>query len=159
MIYPMPIKNAYDYSIRLLSKRDYSRFKLKQKLLQRDYLEEDIDNALEQLTAQRYLREDEYKRHKIKSLIEKGYANQLIQLRLEKEELFADEPLIEQIRGENNSEANEIVERLIQKKLRGKLIPKEPEEKMKLKSKVLNFLVSKGHNYQTIKDQVSDYFL
>ena len=148
-------KAAYDYSIRLLSKRDYSRFKLKQKLILRGFEEEEIDHALEEVADKGFLREEEYMRIRVKTLLINGHANKIIQMRLEQEELFPSDEFINEIREENDLGDEDVVDSLIQKKLRGKSIPEDFESKIKLQNKILNFLISKGHNYQDVKDKVS----
>lgn len=87
-------KAAYDYSIRLLSKRDYSRFKLKQKLILRGFEEEEVDHALEEVANKGFLREEEYMRIRVKTLLINGHANKIIQMRLEQEELFPSDEFI-----------------------------------------------------------------
>lgn len=150
-------KEAYNYSIRLLSKRDYSRFKLRQKLLQRDHDEAEIEEVIQKLVDLKFLREEEYTRIRVKTLMLNGHANKVIQMRLEAEELFVDDEFIDGIRRDYSMESEDVVEALIQKKLRGKVIPEDFEAKMKLQNKLLSFLVSKGHHYQDIKDRVSHH--
>lgn len=154
----MSAKATYDYAIRLLSKRDYSRYKLSQKLKQRSFAPEEIEETLERLIEQNYLREEEYKRMRVKSLLLKGTSNQLIQRKLEQEQLEVDSDMIDQMRTENDLGKSEVITALIEKKLRGKSIPETFEEKMKLKNKLFNFLISKGHSYQDIKEYVDARF-
>ena len=50
------------------------------------------------------------------------------------------------------------IEKLIQKKLRMKDIPRDPKEKFKLRDKVMRFLISKGHSYEAAKTSLRPYF-
>ena len=61
---------------------------------------------------------------------------------------------INKIRNDQHIDAIESIDYLVQKKLRGKVIPDAFEAKMKLKSKILNFLASKGYSYQEAKDAI-----
>lgn len=143
--------SAYDYSIRLLSKRDYSRYKLRVKLVQRGYEENEISEAIKFLEQKKFLREEEYLRIRVKSLLLNGHGNKTIRYRLEQEELYPDEEFIDNLRAENGLEAEAVLISLIEKKLRGKKVPLEEETRIKLESKILSHLVSKGHDYENAK--------
>lgn len=151
-------KEAYNYSIFLLSKRDYSSFKLKQKLKSRKYQEEEISEVLQKLIHQNYLREQQYTNMRIKTLLIKGFSNSYIIQKLGQEEIIINNENVELIKSENNINEDENIDYLIQKKLRNKKIPNDYVSKQKLKSKVINFLMSKGHSYSKIQNQLEQYF-
>lgn len=151
-------KTAFDYSIRLLSKRDYSKFKLRQKLSQKNYDELEIEDAIKSLEEKKLLREEEYLRIRVKTLLLNGHANQAILRRLESEELYPTDEFIDLIRTEYQLETNDVIASLIEKKMRSKTVPQDFESKMKLQNKLLNFLISKGHDYHDVKNRVKDYF-
>lgn len=150
-------KKGYNYAIRILSKRDYSVFKMQQKLKERSFDKNTADEIIEKLLEQNYLREEEYTRMRIKHLIYKGYANQFIIRKLEQEMLSADEAQIDHLRTENNVSTQDTLIRLIEKKLRGKNIPEDFTSKMKLKAKISNFLISKGYSFEEINSKMSEY--
>lgn len=150
-------KAPYQYSLRLLAKRDYSRFKLKQKLVARGFSTEDIECAIEELVEKNYLREEEYMRIRVKTLILNGHANKVIQHRLSSEELYPSDQFIDQLRSSNDMDSDSVINSLIEKKLRSKTIPKDQEERNKLKNKLLNHLISKGYEYAEVKGKVSGY--
>ncbi len=114
------IKSAFDYSVRLLSKRDYSKFKLKQKLSQRGYEELEIEDAIQSLEEKNFLREEEYMRIRVKTLPYNGHANQAISRRLEAEELYPTEIFIDEIRKDYTLETHDVIQSLIEKKMRAK---------------------------------------
>lgn len=151
-------KTAFDYSIRLLSKRDYSKFKLRQKLSQKNYDELEIEDAIKSLEEKKLLREEEYLRIRVKTLLLNGHANRAILRRLESEELYPTDEFIDLIRTEYQLETNDVIASLIEKKMRSKTVPQDFESKMKLQNKLLNFLISKGHDYHDVKNRVEDYF-
>lgn len=151
------LKKAFDYAIRILSLRDYSIHKMKQKLKERQCSSEDIEQVIEKLLEYNYLREDEYTRQRMKQLIVKGYANKVIVQKLGHEHLKADISEIEKIRHEQSLESDSQLQYLIEKKLRYKEIPNEFEAKMKLKNKVMRFCLSKGYSYSEIQQAISEY--
>lgn len=150
-------KEAYNYSIYLLSKRDYSNHKLTQKLKSRKYTKDTIEKVIQKVTDQGYLREEAYTTMRIKTLLYKGYANFFIKQKLAQEFLEVDDNRIDQLRAENHISKDESINYLIDKKLRYKEIPKDKAEFFKLKDKVIRFLISKGHDYQTAKQLLQEY--
>ena len=150
--------NAYQYSIRLLSLRDYSEHKMRQKLLDKNYDADEIDEVIQKLIDMNYLREEEYRRMRVKTLLVKGYGNAYIIKKLQQENLVVGNSLIDDLRRENDLQELNQVDYLIQKKLRGKSIPSDWEEKNKLKAKIIRFLASKGYSFDQIKDPIDSAF-
>lgn len=148
-------KDAYNYAIFLLSKRDYSIHKIKLKLRSKQYEEEEILQAIDKLIQQNYLREEEYKRMRIKSLLIRGYSNSYIANKLEQEYLNSNDIEINTVRSEQEISTGNTISSLVQKKLRGKVIPQEFDAKMKLKNKILSFLASKGHSFEEANEAIS----
>jgi regulatory protein len=142
---------AYNYSIYLLSRQDYSVFKITQKLRSKEYSEDEISQAIDKLKAQNYLREEEYIRSKIKSMLRKGYSNSYIQRKLSLEELTIDHILIDTLRDDCNLSPDEQISDLINKKLRNKEIPNNFPEMMKFKNKIISYLIARGFSYQDAK--------
>lgn len=154
----MQKSNAFDYCVKLLTKRDYSRFKLKQKLIQRNHSEDEVEEVIERLQKLNYLREENYARMRIKNLLLSGYSNQFIQSKLELEELFVSEQLIDTVRQDNGLVQESALDQLIDKKMRSKQIPDDADAKLKLKNKLLSFLASKGYDFDEIQDRVDSWF-
>tara|TARA_B100001971_G_scaffold213155_1_gene245466 strand:+ start:43726 stop:44277 length:552 start_codon:yes stop_codon:yes gene_type:complete len=150
-------KEAYNYSIYLLSKRDYSKYKLTKKFKSRKYSKETIERVLQKVIDQGYLREEAYTTMRIKTLLYKGYSNYFITQKLMEEQLEVDEAWINSLREENHISTDESINYLIDKKLRLKDIPQDKEQFYKLRDKVIRFLVSKGHNYQSAKEALNEY--
>jgi regulatory protein len=146
-------KEAYNYCIRLLSRRDYSRYKLGKKLKERDYSPEESEEVLDKLIEQNYLREEEYARIRTRHFITKGYSNNMILRAASEEFIDVDEQLIESLRAEYGQDQADIISELIQKKIRNKTVSSF-EEKMKLKQKVTRFLLSKGHQYSEVSSKI-----
>lgn len=150
-------KKAFDYAIRILSLRDYSTYKMKQKLKEKGFSTEHSTEVIEKLLEYKYIRDEEYTQMRTKQLILKGYANSFILRKLQQEHLISDNELIESLRSEQGLESDSQLRSLIEKKLRNKEIPKEFSAKMKLKNKVTAFLASKGYNFDQINSALKDY--
>lgn len=152
------MNKAYQYAIRLLAMRDYSEYKLRTKLNDKEFETNEIDSAIEKLIEQQYLQEHEYIRVKIKSYLEKGYGHSYIINKLKQEELNITVEQIEQIEQKYELYQESTIDYLIQKKLRYKEIPEDFNSKMKLKRKIYSFLCSKGHDQSQISQALSNYF-
>jgi SOS response regulatory protein OraA/RecX len=152
-------QRIYNYSIHLLARQDYSEFKLRQKLRsKKDNLPHEIDEVILKLKEKNLLREEAYRRLFIRKWMIKGEGEDKIRKRGAMERLaFSNEEFVD-ISRELGFTDDDSIEKLIQKKLRMKDIPKDPKEKFKLRDKVLRFLISKGHSYEDAKSSLSSYF-
>ncbi|MBY0516161.1 MAG: recombination regulator RecX [Bacteriovoracaceae bacterium] len=151
---PKPKSTAYQYALYLLSGQDYSAFKLKQKLKLKGYEVDEIETTLSLLIEKNYLRESEYKRLLAKRWISKGYSDQMIKRRGEQEALTFDSEELKDWRNESGSQSEDVIEKLVQKKLRGQTIPSDRLAQQKLRDKVTRFLLSKGYGFDEIKRAV-----
>lgn len=151
-------KKAFDYSLRLLSQRDYSVFKMTAKLKSRGFDKAAIEQTIQKLHSFNYLREEEYTKGRIKQLILKGYSNSFILHKLSQEGLTGQVEIIEEIRTTQDLGTESQIIYLIDKKLRGKEIPEEYESKMKLRNKVTRFLISKGFGFSDIGNHLNERF-
>ncbi len=150
-------KKAFDYSIRILSLRDYSTHKMRQKLKEKGFDPEHSEEVIDKLLELNYLRDEEYARMRVKQLIMKGYANSYIIRKLNQEKLLITSEQIDEIRNEQDLGSDSQMRYLIEKKLRNKEVPSDYENKMKLKNKVISFLASKGYNYGQISSVIGEY--
>jgi SOS response regulatory protein OraA/RecX len=151
-------KEALNYSIRLLSARDYSIYKMKSKLSSREFSSHEINQVIDQLVEYKYLQEEEYKKMRIKQLLVKGFANEYITRKIAQEELMATDLDINFIREEEDLGSGQQLKQLIDKKLRHKEIPADFELKMKLKQKILSFLVAKGYGFEDAQKHLDTRF-
>lgn len=135
--------SAYDAAIKLLCRRDYSTYKLSQKLIEKNYSELEINEAVERLIEKRYLREDFYIEARIKAFIRKNYSARYIQQKLAQEHL--DVPLIDinnlfdQLQITERSQIDKLVEKKLQ------FLDENTSAELKTRNKIQRFLVSKGH--------------
>ncbi len=152
-------RRIFNYCIHLLARQDYSEYKLRQKLRSKPQnLPHMIDEVIQKLIKRELLREDRYRRLFIRKWMLKGESEDKIRRRGEMEKLSFEEGEFEAIAEELGFTDNDSLENLVKKKLRSKTIPTDPQEKYKLRDKVLRFLISKGHDYQDAKKAISQYF-
>lgn len=152
-------QRIYNYSIHLLARQDYSEFKLRQKLRsKKDNLPHEVDEVLEALKSRGLLKEANYRRLFIRKWMMKGESEQKIRMRGAQEKLQFESEEFELVGKELGFSDEDSLGKLIAKKLRSKEIPSDPEEKYKLRDKVLRFLISKGHGYDEAKKSLSHYF-
>ena len=143
---------AYLYLIRLLSSRDYSEFKLREKLREKQYPANEIDEAIAEIKAKNYLREDNYAEARAKAFMNKGYSPDYIKQKLAQEHVYVDEDFIQSIYSENRNDSEEQIRSLVEKKLRGKKLDSYEQE-----VKVIRFVLSKGHQIGAIKKILKEY--
>ncbi len=153
-------QRIYNYSIHLLARQDYSEFKLRQKLRsKKDNPPEQVDEVIEALKSRGLLREENYRRLFIRKWRMKGESETKIRQRGALERLeFSDEDF-KNAGSELGFEDQDSLQKLIDKKLRSKVIPREYEERLKLKNKIIRFLLSKGHAYEDCKKALQYYFV
>lgn len=151
-------RRIYNYCIHLLARQDYSEYKLRQKLRSKPQnLPHMIDDVLVKLKSRGLLREDSYRRLFIRKWMMKGESEDKIRNRGSMEKLQFESHEFEDVAKELGFSDEDSIEKLVEKKLRSKEIPTNPEEKFKLRDKVLRFLISKGHDYSDAKKVLSKY--
>ena len=149
---------AYLYIVKLLSSRDYSEHKLREKLKEKQYPANDIDNALNEVKAKGYLKEELYVEARIKGFMHKGYSANYIRQKMGQEHLTVTNDDIKEIFEDNLISEEKQIERLARKKLRSKT-----EIDFDLEGKILRFLISKGHDFglskkviKTLKEELKN---
>lgn len=145
-------KRAYHYCIWLLSKRDYSRYKLSQKLYEKKYTPY-IDQLLDFLEEAQYLREEQYIRTRIKTFMYKCLSKRNIIAKLRSERLTVEESVVDEIFEEYRYTEDNQLRELILKKTRSKGI--QALEDFNFKQKLIRFLLSKGHSYDKINTEIN----
>lgn len=137
--YPRPNKSAYEKSIDFLARRDHSEKELREKLADRQYTDEEIDEAITELWERRYLLPPEELSAKIsRYLSQRGKGIIYIQQYLQKKGLpkVFIEPDLEIEKGLD----------LIERRLRCK-----PPFEFEMKVKVKRFLNNRGYAYESIQ--------
>jgi len=142
----MPASRAYSYLIKILSMRDYSEHKLREKLREKKFPPEDCEAAINEIKSRGYLREDSYTEARIKGFMNKGYSINYVRQKLAQEQLSVTDEQIEEVFREHQITEESQIERLAQKKIGTK-----SELDFDQQSKILRYLMTKGHNYSESK--------
>ena len=137
---------AYSYLIKILSARDYSEHRLREKMREKKYPANEIEEAINEIKTRGYLREDSYTEARIKAFMHKGYSPNYIQQKLAQEHLTVTISLIDEVFAEYHESVDAQIERLVRKKMHGKT-----EFDYDGMSKILRYLISKGHDYGAAK--------
>lgn len=139
-------QKAYMYLVKIISARDYSEHKLREKLRERKYPTDEIESAIAEIKSKGYLREDVYAEARVKAFMHKGYSPNYIRQKLAQEHLTVTDEEIEAIFIEYRTSPEEQMDRLIRKKMHGKT-----EFDYAGESKILRYLISKGHDFGSAK--------
>ncbi len=137
-------KQAYSYLVKLLSSRDYSEHKLREKLREKKFPANEIDNAINEIKERGYLREEAYSEARVKGFMSKGYSISYIRQKLSQEKLSVSEEFIQEIFDEHQLTEADQIEKLLKKKLR--VLSEDREEAQKERQKAIRYVFSKGHN-------------
>ncbi len=141
---------AYLYLIKLLSARDYSEHKLKEKLQEKIRAKRfdatEAASALNLVKEQGYLREEAYAEARVKGFMSKGYSPNFIRHKLSQEHLTVTDESIGEIFSEYRISKEDQIERLARKKMGTKTVFDFDDE-----SRILRFLISKGHDFSSSK--------
>ena len=137
---------AYSYIVKLLSSRDYSEYKLREKLEDKKFIDSEIDDALNEIKNRGYLKENVYNEARIRSLMNKNYSPGYILQKLNQEHLDTNLEEIVEIFNENQVSTQDQIELLIKKKIHG-----NTELNYEGQNKILRYLLSKGHDFDESK--------
>ena len=148
-------KKAYLYSIRLLAKRDYSRYKLGLKLKEQGHSKNIIEALLDELTELKYLREDSYIEARIKGLMYKGFAPNYIIQKLQQENVTTTFDHIHEIFAEYNYTTHSQLTYLLEKKARSKTL--EELVDFNFRKKLLRYFLTKGHSLNDGNQVIETY--
>ncbi|MBC7712254.1 MAG: regulatory protein RecX [Rhizobacter sp.] len=139
-------QQAYSYLVKILSARDYSEHKLREKLREKKYPANEIDAAISEIKAKGYLREEAFTEGRIRSFMNKGLSINHIRQKLRQEHLEATDEQIAAIFDENQISEDQQIERLARKKMGSKT-----DLDFEDQGKILRYLISKGHDYSLSK--------
>lgn len=154
-------KDCYLKAIRLLTQRDYSRPKLRKKLIGAGFSSEDAYECTEKLYEEGYLKEDWYIEARIKAFMRKGYAPSHIKQRLAQEELIVSDTLIASIFDEYGQDEGAQMAELLSKKGRRYLSSwpqMDYDERQKVKGKLVRTLIAKGFNPSQSLKSIEHFF-
>jgi regulatory protein len=137
------------YLVKLLSYRDYSEHKLREKLREKKFPTDEGEKALNEIKEKGYLKEDLYTEARVKAFMHKGYSPDYIRQKLAQEHLSLTTEAIEKIFDEYCVRVEDQIERLVRKKMHGKT-----EFDYAVESKIIRYLLSKGHDFGASKKMI-----
>jgi regulatory protein len=147
---PSP-KKALNTAIRILTRRDHSRYELVLKLKRRDFSKEDIDAAISSCEQFDYINDVRTARVYIRELKRKGYGKKRIQLEFNKKGLKGAR--IQGLLDQSVSEADERegAARILKKNI--KRFEKE-KDRLKRRDKIYRFLNARGFSREVIAENL-----
>jgi regulatory protein len=148
-------KTGYLYAIKLLTKRDYSKFKLKMKLASKSVNEDVADEIIEYLVDKKFLNEENYIEGRVKSLMLKGYSKEYIVEKLYSEQLQCSTQIIDGLFEEYKFSEEIQITHLLEKKLRGHSVKDLID--FNFRKKLLRYFVSKGHSIDDTNKVMEDF--
>ncbi len=142
--------------MQLLSRRDYSRARLREHLLTKGYLIEDIEGAINEFELKGLFSEERYIEVKLRGWIRKGCGPNYIQNKLYQEDINLSQEEIISYYEAMETTVEECARQVLTKKL--KTIKITVEKRKALKFKMVNFLKSKGFDYKDFKAAIDASF-
>ena len=107
---------AYSYIVKLLSSRDYSEYKIREKLKLKEFPAIEIEDALNEIKSRGFLRDTVYNESRIRSLMNKNYSPNYILQKLNQEHLDTNIEQIVDVFNENQVSSLDQIELLIKKR-------------------------------------------
>ncbi len=146
-------RQAMNTAVRMLSRRDHSRFEVRQKLKQRGFSSEAIRAAVNECERLNYIDDQRTARVYIGQLVRRGFGFRRIAIELKKKGLQGRpiEAILEQQKVEIDE--REIARRVLQKKI--KSFAREADRK-KRREKIYRFLDYRGFNRSTISALIKE---
>ncbi len=146
---PSRTRQAMNTAVRMLSRRDHSRFEVRQKLKQRGFGSEAIRAAIADCERLNYIDDERTARVYIGQLVRRGFGFRRIAIELKKKGLQGKriEDILEQQQVEIDE--REIARRVLQKKI--KSVEREADRK-KRRDKLYRFLDYRGFSRSIISE-------
>lgn len=142
-----PNKKCYNQALRILTRQDYSEYKLTQKLKEKGFEKSVISSVIQDLIEKNYLREDLYIEGRVKGFLRKGYSYQVIQYKLSQEMCTASLEEIENLAFEIGYQERDQLRELVEKKVRIDYdFLKSKDDKQKFKERVMRYAANRGHS-------------
>jgi|JI10StandDraft_1071094.scaffolds.fasta_scaffold966681_2 SOS response regulatory protein OraA/RecX len=149
------LAKARNYLLRILTRRDYPRHQLENKLKKFSLTAVEIKQVIDELIEDGLFKKDSYKMGRSRELLKKGFGKRVIEQKLKvvKESLAPSEltTLCEDLEITSQNQIRQLIEKLLSKESSASLEPQ------KRKQRIINFLVRKGHNFNEIFSELKNY--
>jgi regulatory protein len=147
-------KKALNSALRILTRRDHSKYELVRKLKQRGFSREDIDNAISSCEKFDYINDERTAQVYIRELKRKGYGKKRIQLELNKKGLIGTRILGILDESVSETDEREGAERILTKNI--KRFERETGA-LKRRDKIYRFLHARGFLQGVIAEILQKY--
>ena len=147
-------RQALNVAVRLLTRRDHTRYEIRQKLKQRGFSSDEILAAVSECERLNYIDDERTARVYIGQLVRKGFGFRRIAIELKKKGLQGKsiEDILEQLQTEIDE--REIARRVLQKKI--KSFEREADQK-KRRDKIYRFLDYRGFSRSLISELIREF--
>ncbi len=152
------MKDCYSSSLKLLVRRDYSTYKITQKLLEKGYPHDEVEKTLEKLKSQNYLNDQNYLEGRVRHYARNKKGPHYILQKCEEERLSVTEEFIYQTYKELGLTIPQMIREHIAKKLlfhNIQIQELDREKRFKLYSKLSRHLLSKGYIVKNIEQYLA----
>jgi regulatory protein len=144
----VPQKNIKDYALGLLARKDYSKQQFQNKLLAKNYSIEEVNEIINLLIKSRIFKEENFVRSIVIKRMNQGYSPTFIQNHLETKGVSIPLDEIHSFFEESGINEKIQMENLIAKKFSFLIKQEDEDRNLKMKAKVLRFLISRGHDQE-----------
>lgn len=135
--------SAKSVAVRLLARREHSAFEIRDKLLKREFAEEEVMRAIAELKQGGWLSDERFAEAYIRMRQVKGFGP--VRIAMELNERGVDERIVERYLHANNADWQQILQQQYQKKYRNK-----PVADYNDKAKRIRFLQYRGFTLDAI---------
>ncbi len=146
-------KELYLGLVKLLSKKDYSRFSLTQKFQAKGFSSDEIEACLQELEKKKFYQENNYTEMRVKYWLRKGYNFTMILYKAKEERLSLEMSDLKIMAHDLGYDPLEQMKNIFTKRFAAKWERDdlEPLVRQKLEQKILRYFLSKNHSLGDIK--------
>ena len=139
-------------AIRIIERNYKTEKEVRNKLIEKGYNENAINNAIDFLQKYNFLNDNTYTKMYVKDKLNSQGSNKIKYTLMKKG--ISKEMIEEELQNIDRDDEKKVAMELAQKKLSS--IKKSENDKYKISGKLYRFLTSKGYNYDIVKETVKD---
>lgn len=139
-------------AVRIIERNYKTEKEVRSKLVEKGYNDNAIDNAIDFLKRYNFLNDDTYTKMYVKDKLSSQGSNKIKYALMKKG--ISKEAIEEELQNVDKDDERRVALNLAQKKL--STIKKSESDKYKISGKLYRFLISKGYNYDIVKDTVKE---
>jgi regulatory protein len=147
---------SLNYALKLLGKRDYSAGKLKRKMSEKDFSNDEIDQTIKILIDKKFLDDERYARNFVRNQLNiKPVGKYVLEQKLKQR--FIDSEIIKKILKDINSEKEAGLAKEAANKKYQVVSIKYQGDKGKIHQILFRHLISRGFSYEIVKEVMDNY--